>query len=175
MFSNASPYETLFDVLRRRQGTGFIGRSPLLHRFRQQLRLSPDHPQRPFITLISGQAGVGKTWLMARLQRIAQVEIGARTAWGQGRAEDAIAIMVQIAHQLAQAGVAMPAFARAYANYQEAVRTLARELDQSSGIRVFSGHPLLAADVTWSRREHDWGFVAHPDPAALARAAHGSE
>ncbi len=158
-----SPYDSLFEILRRRQGAGFIGRAPYIERFRKNLSFSINDPRRRFVFAVSGEPGVGKTWLMARLQRLANLEFGVCAVWDSGESEDPLAVMVHLAHQLAEMGVAMPQFTPAYHHYLQSMRTLAQNLDHSSGVRFFIANPLIDAPVSWQPRGSEWGLIPQPN------------
>ena len=54
---------SLQDILRKRQQSEFVGRTQQLADFRANLRYDLTDERRKFIFSISGQGGVGKTWL----------------------------------------------------------------------------------------------------------------
>jgi hypothetical protein len=158
-----SPYTSLLDVARHRQGAGFVGRNQYVGRFRQNLAKDYDDPDRRFVFVISGDSGVGKTWLMYQLQRVAELESGALALWDSGDAEDPVAVMVHLSEQLARHGIAMPQFAGAYKKYAEGVRLLADNLDRASGVRFLITDSLIDSPVQWQERKSGWGLVPATD------------
>jgi len=162
-----SPYASLLEIVQRRQGTGFIGRSQFIERFQQNLTLDLDDPSRRFIFAISGPSGVGKTWLMRQLQRLAQLEKGVCALWDSGDAEDPMAVMVHLADQMARQGLAMPAFASAYQAWRQNQQRLANNLDHLSGVRAFLGDRFVDSEVQWGHRQTDWGIIVSPDLTAI--------
>jgi hypothetical protein len=63
--------KSLQDILKRRQQGEFVGREEQLSFFHRNLRWEIDDPRRRFIINVSGQGGVGKTWLLRPLRRLA--------------------------------------------------------------------------------------------------------
>jgi hypothetical protein len=64
--------KSLQDILKRRQQEEFVGREEQLIFFRRNLRHEPDDDCRRFVINVSGQGGVGKTWLLRRSRKIAE-------------------------------------------------------------------------------------------------------
>jgi len=64
--------KSLQDILKRRQQEEFVGRKEQLIFFRRNLGYEPDDDRRRFVINISGQGGVGKTWLLRRFRKIAE-------------------------------------------------------------------------------------------------------
>ena len=62
MANKATP-PSLQDILRNRQQSEFVGRTQQVADFRANLRYDVTDERRKFIFSISGQGGVGKTWL----------------------------------------------------------------------------------------------------------------
>lgn len=65
-----SKSRSLQDIIKHRQQEEFVGREKQLDFFRRNLHLAPENPSRRFIFSISGQGGVGKTWLLRRFCQI---------------------------------------------------------------------------------------------------------
>ena len=59
-------------IVRRRQQEEFVGRQQELVGYRPNLAMSFDDENRRFVYAISGQGGVGKTWLMRRFRKAAE-------------------------------------------------------------------------------------------------------
>jgi AAA ATPase domain/NYN domain len=94
-----SPLEPVADP----QQPEFVGRQEEISRYRANLLLPTDDPERRFLFNIHGVAGVGKTFLTRQLQRTAS-EAGALTAYVDYAAEDLVSVMNTIAGQLARDG-----------------------------------------------------------------------
>jgi len=161
---------TLLDILQRRRGTGFVGRSQFVQRFQQNLALPVDSPERHFIFAISGESGVGKSWLMRHLHQQATLAQGVRALWANGHADSPLAIMAHLAEQLAQQGLAMPTFAPAYQAYCQNSHLLAENLDSTSGVRFFLADKLLDSPMQWQHRARGWGIAPTADLTALFEA-----
>ncbi|MBU2663447.1 tetratricopeptide repeat protein [Actinoplanes bogorensis] len=72
--------DSLLDILRRKQRAGFVGRHGHLEFFRDNLRLPALDDHKRFVISIHGDGGVGKTFLLQQLRRIAREE-GASDAY----------------------------------------------------------------------------------------------
>ena len=75
------------EIIRRRLGTGFVGRRDLLARFQENFALPPDDPRHRFLFNVFGDPGVGKTFLLRRLEAVASHQ-GARSATVDDRVFD---------------------------------------------------------------------------------------
>jgi tetratricopeptide (TPR) repeat protein len=106
------------EIIRRRQETGFIGRQEVLARFRENFTLPADDPRHRFLFNVHGDPGVGKTFLVRQLQRIA-AEQWARCALVDERAFDVPGTMAAIAAQLRPQGARLRAFERRHQRYEE--------------------------------------------------------
>jgi len=115
------------EIFERRLQTGFVGRQALLARFQESLDLPVDDPRHRFLFNVHGDPGVGKTFLLHRLQGIA-LERGARCAFVDDRVFDVPGTMSAIADQLASQHARLRSFERRYQRYEE--RRLALLADQ---------------------------------------------
>jgi ABC-type transport system involved in cytochrome c biogenesis ATPase subunit len=64
--------KSLQDILKRRQQEEFVRREEQLIFFRRNLRWDVNDPRRRSVVNVSGQGGVGKTWLLRRFRKIAE-------------------------------------------------------------------------------------------------------
>jgi tetratricopeptide (TPR) repeat protein len=109
---------SLQDLIRRRQAAGFVGRQGELSQFAANLEVPVQDPRRRFVFRIHGDGGVGKTFLLRQLQRIA-AEHGAIGAYVDEAIFSAPDAMTEIATQLNSRGVAMKDFLRLAENYRQ--------------------------------------------------------
>jgi tetratricopeptide (TPR) repeat protein len=109
---------SLQDILRRRQQDEFVGRGEFLRSFRRNLEYRPDDDRRRFVINVSGRGGVGKTWLLHRLNKLAN-EDGAITAYIDATVGDVPTAMACIAEQFKPQGASLDAFVTLYAVYQQ--------------------------------------------------------
>ncbi|HEY3748560.1 MAG TPA: ATP-binding protein, partial [Pseudonocardiaceae bacterium] len=92
---------SLQDIIRSRQAGGFVGRQGELALFQENLALPVDDPRRRFLFTIHGDAGVGKTFLVRQLHRLAR-EQGYITAYLDETVFDTPAVMDSIAADFAK-------------------------------------------------------------------------
>lgn len=88
--------ESLQSVLKKRQKELFVGRAAQVNAFTQHLARSVDDPERRFVFSISGQGGVGKSFLMRRLRHLADASEG-HTCWTDHSAGDVVAALSSLA------------------------------------------------------------------------------
>ncbi|MEW2413925.1 tetratricopeptide repeat protein [Streptomyces sp. NPDC046866] len=105
------------ELIRRRRSSGFVGRQGEVAAFRDTLRRPPDEATQ-FLFHVRGQAGVGKSSLVRRLETIAR-EDQAITACADESAADAIETMEVISAQFAQQGAPLKAFDKLLATYRQ--------------------------------------------------------
>ena len=96
---------TLQDLIRRSQAGGFVGRREQLDLFERNLDRSVDHPHRRFLFSFHGDAGVGKTFLIRQLARVAGEHGYAAAYVDETTAVDVLTAMEELATGLESAGV----------------------------------------------------------------------
>jgi hypothetical protein len=96
--------KTLQDILRRCQQEDFVGLEEQLIFLRHNLRWEIDDPRRRFVVNVSGQGGIGKTWLLRHFGKIAE-EFGAATAYTDETDDDVPGVMGRIAEGSVESSV----------------------------------------------------------------------
>lgn len=142
---------TLQDILAEREQEEFVGRAKYLSRFHDNIRLPFDHPRRRFLFNVYGQAGVGKTWLLHQMRRIAE-EHDLLTAWTDEAQQDVLAVMGAFATQLAAQGVDLKSFAERYRVYRQQRHELEADPEAPKGLPVFLGKILTRAGLTLAKQ-----------------------
>ncbi|MEJ5240531.1 MAG: tetratricopeptide repeat protein [Anaerolineales bacterium] len=127
----------------------FIGRKEQLDLFMRNLRLSPYSDERSFIISVSGNGGVGKTWLLRQFRKQAQ-EAGAVTA-SVDKIHDIPDAMQQIADQLASQGFALKKFAAQYQIYRQKRQALEEDPDAPPGLAGYLTQLALGAGLKMLR------------------------
>jgi tetratricopeptide (TPR) repeat protein len=120
---------TLQELIRRRQAGAFVGRNEQLTLFRETLGLSVDDPRRRFVFGIHGDAGVGKTYLVRQLVRVAR-EGSYRTAYVDEAWYDVVSVLEAMASELEKQGARFGRLRDRLATY----RQRRRELDGDPGV-----------------------------------------
>ncbi len=142
---------TLQDILDERQQDEFVGREAYLARFHDNIRLAFDDPRRRFVFDVYGQAGVGKTWLLRQMRRIAE-EHGLYTAWSDDAQQDVPAVMGTFANQLAAQDLPLKSFAERYRAYRQQRKELETDPEAPKGLPVFLGKVLTRAGLTLAKQ-----------------------
>ncbi len=124
---------SLQDRIRARQSDVFVGRSEQLRQFEQNLQLPFDDPRQRFLFSVFGDAGIGKTFLVRQLARVAR-EKGWRTATVDHTVLDVPGTMASIVGQLDQAGLKVRRYSERYASYQSRRGELAADPDAPDGL-----------------------------------------
>jgi tetratricopeptide (TPR) repeat protein len=127
---------SFIDAVRRRQAAGFVARTDELARFRTNLGLSADDPDRRFVFSVYGDGGVGKTFLTQRLRAVAE-ERGAATGWVDDRVFGVPEAMRAISADLSRAGEDMTAFDKLLRNYLERRSEVEADPDAPAGAASF--------------------------------------
>ncbi|MCE7011091.1 tetratricopeptide repeat protein [Kibdelosporangium philippinense] len=107
---------SLQHIVKQRQEAGFVGREDRLIEFRANLDLPI--VDRRFLFNIHGDAGVGKTFLIHQLRRIAE-QRGTRCAYLDESCYDVPEALAAIAADFARSGVHLSRFERRYATYRQ--------------------------------------------------------
>ena len=163
---SASTPPSLQDILRARQSEIFVGRDEQAGFFRADLALGPGDSRRRFVISISGQGGVGKTWLVRRFRKIAD-EAGAVTGCSDDSDKGVPAAMARIGAQFEERGQRLDAFADQYEVYQRRRREI--EADPEAKGFAALGRRLGAGAVRSLRRVPVAGILAEfveEDPPA---------
>jgi hypothetical protein len=141
---------TLQDIHRRRQDQAFVGRAQELGLFRENLTLQPSDPGYAFVVSISGQGGMGKTWLLRQFEEQAK-EAGFATAWADENDPDALAVLATLAGHLNSRGT-MQAFLDRHGVYKRRLGEVRSDPDAPKGLPAFVGHSVGRAAVLLGRR-----------------------
>jgi hypothetical protein len=143
---------SLQDLIRKRQGSSFVGRTAQLDQFRSNLALDWDDERRTIIFNVWGQGGVGKTTLISRFQQITR-EHGSVSAVTDEAEHDIPTVMGRWAEQLQQQGHTCKAFADRYRTYRQKRDELETDPDApSQGLTAFAARTLTKTGVHLARR-----------------------
>ncbi|MES4792830.1 MAG: hypothetical protein C4321_07410, partial [Chloroflexota bacterium] len=114
--------QSLQDILKSRQQKElqevFVGRDDQLARFRENLNLASGDDRRWYVAAISGQGGVGKSFLLHRFEEAAR-ERGALTAWTDDTETTAVRAMARLMEALGPNRPALKAFNERYCVYRQ--------------------------------------------------------
>ncbi|MFI9247119.1 hypothetical protein ACIGXF_32110 [Streptomyces sp. NPDC053086] len=106
------------ELIGRRRRAGFAGRGGERAAFRVNLALSPEDERHRFLFHVHGNAGVGKTFLIRKLEQIAR-ERGALTAYVDESVGSVPEAMAALGRQLAQQGHRMKKLEEALVAHRE--------------------------------------------------------
>lgn len=109
---------SLQDLIRRRQAAGFVGRDGQLAQFAANFELAAQDQRRRFVFCIHGDGGVGKTFLLGQLRRIA-TERRAVSAYVDEAVFSVPEAMARIAEQMAEQGHPMKGLLRMVETYRK--------------------------------------------------------
>lgn len=127
---------SLQDRIRERQQSGFVGRQGQVIQYKENFGFSVDDERRRFLFNIHGDAGVGKTFLVAQLRRIA-AGVGALTASVDETSEDVTSAMIGMAEQFSRAGSKFGDFEKRAAEYRQRRHELESDPHAPAGVAAF--------------------------------------
>jgi tetratricopeptide (TPR) repeat protein len=160
------------DAVRRRKAAGFVARADELTRFRANLALAVDDPDRRFIFCVHGDGGVGKTFLGHRLREIAE-SYGAVAAWTDDRRVFSVPeAMEELADDLSGQGVDMGGFTKLLGTYLQRRHELEADPDAPAGAASFVTRAAVRVGLHAAHAVPGVGGLAESvDPNALAEQA----
>ena len=150
---------SLQEILKRRQQEGFVGREEQLAFFRENLGFAPEDPRRRFIISISGQGGVGKTWLQRRFRKISE-EARAIIASTDEAEQDVPSVMGRIAEQFETQDYPLKTFAERYKVYCQRRQEIEADPGAPQGFPAFLGRMVAKGGLHLARRVPVGGLVA---------------
>ncbi|MCT2594767.1 tetratricopeptide repeat protein [Streptomyces sp. N2-109] len=106
------------ELIRRRRGSGFVGRRAEQSAYRDNLATAPGDPEHRFLFHVHGAAGVGKTSLVRLFEQGARGQ-GALTAYVDDSAHGVLEAMEEISAQCAQQGHALKDFDKLLSRYRQ--------------------------------------------------------
>jgi predicted AAA+ superfamily ATPase len=131
---------SLQDILKARQQEDFVGREEELRFFEENLGRSPEDPRRRFIISVSGQGGVGKTWLLRKFRRLA--ETTALIAWTDDIQESVPEVMGRIAEQFEAQRHPLRNFAERFKVYRQRKQEIESDPEAPQGVASLVGRTL---------------------------------
>ena len=156
--SNQKP-RSLQDILKRRQQEEFVGREEQLSFFHRNLRWDIDDPRRRFVINISGQGGVGKTWLLRRFRQITE-ESAAVAAYTNETEDDIPGVMGRIADQFEAQERPLKTFTERFKVYRRRRQEIEADPDAPQGFPAFLGRTVAKGGLRLARRVPVGGAIA---------------
>ncbi|HEX5493846.1 MAG TPA: tetratricopeptide repeat protein [Mycobacteriales bacterium] len=161
---------TLQDIIRQRQAGGFVGRRGELEAFERNLDLPVDDPRRRFLFTFHGDAGVGKTFLVRQLARLAGEHGYAAAYLDETDAVDVLGAMERLTAQWEAAGVHCRDWTKRLAAYRQRRRELDRDPGAPDGMASLLTRSATRIGVRLAADVPVVGAVAaEVDPDALGR------
>ena len=129
---------SLNEIIKRRQGSDFVGREEQVNLFRQNLSLPLDDDRRRFIFNIWGQGGVGKTYFLKHCRKITEDAQGV-TAYGDEDIKDVPALMAQMVKQFEAKGHKFKEFQERYKTFRQKKEQLEADPEAPEGFGALAG------------------------------------
>ncbi|MES4906583.1 MULTISPECIES: tetratricopeptide repeat protein [unclassified Streptomyces] len=107
------------ELIQRRRRARFVGRHDELAAFQRNFTFPPEDERHRFVFHVHGNAGVGKTWLVRRLEQAARQDHGALTACVDEPADGVLEAMAAISAQFARQGREFTSLDRKLATYRQ--------------------------------------------------------
>ena len=114
---------SLQELIRARQARVFVGRREQLRMFEDNLGLPVEDPRRRFLFSVFGDAGIGKSFLVRQLARVAG-ERGWLTGYVDHGAADVPETMAALVGELTRGGARCREFDDRFEAYQQRRRLL---------------------------------------------------
>ncbi len=126
------------DLLNRRRQSVFVGREKQINLFRNNINLPFDDERRYFIFNVSGQGGVGKTFLLKHWKKLAE-QINAATAYVDEDIKDVTSVMGFMVKQLEQQGLNFRSFSERYKVFRQKREEIEADPEAPPGFAIFMG------------------------------------
>ncbi|MBN2090186.1 tetratricopeptide repeat protein, partial [candidate division KSB1 bacterium] len=150
---------SLQDIIKKRRSSDFVGRDRELGWFRRNLNLTPDDPERKFIVSISGQGGMGKTYLQKRFRVLAE-EAGVLTAWTDDLEKEIPTVLGKLAADLEAIGHPLKKFAERYKVYRTKKQEVEADPQAPQGFAGFLGCAIAKGTLSMAKRIPIGGAIA---------------
>lgn len=147
---------SLTDLIKQRHAADFVGRGSHVSTFETNLALPVD--QRRFVFSISGQAGVGKSYLIRRFRSVAD-SAGCITALTNDDVSDIPLMLARLAGQLKLSTKAFDEFLKRYEDYRQRREELEGDPDLPPGAIAAAAKTVARVGLKLGRRTPAVGAV----------------
>lgn len=147
----SKPPSSLQEIIKQRQEEEFVGRQDHVNDFKRNLSLPLQDRHRRFVYSISGQAGVGKSFLLRHLRQVAD-QAEAVTTLIDEAARDVPSAMGLIAAELDAKGYELKNFANRFKVYRQRRQELESDPEAPKGLANLIGRAIGKGGVHLARR-----------------------